>query len=88
MYLNWLTEGQKPTDTIKEVVSESEDFDATLLGVDREGDVITCRVQVTPRTDLRGLLYGDVRFFSYHPGHSQPLTVVGRVGDRELSARP
>jgi len=88
VYLKWRGD-QGPRDTIRDVRSESEQFDATLLELDREGERITCRVRVTPRPGLRGLLYGNVRFLAANvPGHSQPLTVIGRVveGTEEQAA--
>jgi len=79
VYLKWRGD-QGPVDTIREVRSESEQFEATLMELDRQGERITCRVQVTPRPGHRGLLYGKVRFMAANvPGHSQPLTVIGRV---------
>jgi len=79
VYLKWRGD-QGPNDTIREVRSESEQFDATLLELDRQGERITCRVQITPRPDSRGLLYGTVRFFAANvAAHSQPLTVIARV---------
>lgn len=78
--LKWVNESRKPTDTIKAVRSESSAFEADLVGLERDGDVITCRVKITPRAGHQGLLYGDVRFYGYQPGHSQPMKVIGRVG--------
>lgn len=81
VYLKWRGD-QGPNDTIREVRSESEQFDATLLDLDRQGERITCRVRITPRPDHRGLLYGAVRFFAANVAeHSQPLTVIARVAE-------
>ncbi|MDY7107250.1 MAG: DUF1573 domain-containing protein [Planctomycetota bacterium] len=77
--LEWLG-SQKPNDTIGAVRSESGQFEAELTSLDRVEDRITCRVKVTPRAEVRGLLYGEVRFFAASEAdHSQPLTVIARV---------
>jgi hypothetical protein len=79
VYMKWRGD-QGPADTIGQVRSESGQFDATMVELDRVGERITCRVRVTPRADLRGLLYGKVRFLAANmPAHSQPVTVMGRV---------
>ena len=77
VFLKWVA-GEKPSDTIRDVRSESPQFTASLVGTERNGDRITCRVRVTPRPDHRGLIYGVARFTAFK-GHSFPLTVIGRV---------
>ena len=66
-------------DTIREVRSESEYFDAELIETSREGDKITCRVKITPREGYVGLFKGDARFYGFLAGQSQPLKIIGRV---------
>ena len=77
VFLKWAA-GEKPNDTIRDVRSESPQFTASLMGTERDGDRITCRVRVTLRPDHRGLIYGDVRFTAFQ-GHTAPFTVIGRV---------
>jgi hypothetical protein len=43
-------------------------------------------VRITPKPGNLGLLVGDVRFYGYTPGHSQPLTVIGKVVEAERQA--
>ncbi len=76
--LKWL-KNEKPNDTIARVVSESPQMSAELMEVHREGDKITCRVRITASPIHSGLMYGYVRFFSKEYGHSQRMTVIGRV---------
>ncbi len=78
--LKWLRHIE-PNDTIREVRSESEHFDAELLGTTREGDQITCRVRITPREGYSGLFKGDARFFGHLAGQSQGLRIIGIVED-------
>ncbi|MBT8486452.1 MAG: DUF1573 domain-containing protein [Phycisphaerae bacterium] len=64
---------------ITRVEAVSDDFTAELVDtIDGEASQ-TCRVRVTVDPDHRGLVYGDVRFFSRVPGQSQAVTVIARV---------
>jgi hypothetical protein len=76
----------RPNDTIRAVVSESDEFDAELIGAERDGDRISARVPITPKPWHRGLLVGDVRFLGSTPGHSQRLMVIGTVVEAERRA--
>ncbi|UCD74042.1 MAG: DUF1573 domain-containing protein [Phycisphaerales bacterium] len=78
MTLKWLRDAV-PNDTIRRIVSESDQFEADLVEVARDGDMISCLVRIVPKADHRGLLYGVCRFYAYTPGHSAPLTVIAVV---------
>ena len=78
--LKW-RRNSKPSDTIGRVESLSEAFAASLLPLEVAGDEITCRVRVTPRSDYRGLIYGEVRFEALTTGLTQDLIVIARVVD-------
>jgi len=73
---------RQPNDTIGQVRSESDQFDAELVSVERDGENITCTVRVTPVPGHRGLIYGVARFQGLNnPEDSQVFWVMGRVAD-------
>lgn len=78
--MKWLR-GAKPSDTIREVRSETDHISASIVSLNREEDRITARVRVTPVPGHTGLIYGDIRLYAYTPGHSARIMIIGRVAD-------
>ena len=79
--LKWLRD-RAPNDTIRAVESLSDQFDVELLEVRQDDDsTIHVRVRLTPSGDVRGLLYGNMRFYGFTNGHHQKLVAIGRVVD-------
>ena len=64
-------------DTIHLVRSLSEDFDAELLKVERNGQDAKCTVRITPNPRFQGLLYSRIEFLA--STHSQKLDVIAKV---------
>lgn len=64
-------------DTIHLVRSLSEDFDAELLKVERNGKETKCTIRITPNPRFQGLLYGRIEFMAN--AYSQKLDVIAKV---------
>lgn len=62
-------------DDIGEVRSMSNEFDAELVTLQRNGVDAEATVRITPAAGHHGLLYGTIEFHSRN--HSQELTVIG-----------
>ena len=64
-------------DDIYLVQSLSNEFDAKLVSIQRDGADTEATVLITPAAGHHGLLYGTIQFIS--TAHSQKLTVIGTV---------
>lgn len=64
-------------DDIYSVISLSNEFDAKLVSIERNGVDTEATVRITPAAGHHGLLYGTIQFIS--TAHSQKLTVIGTV---------
>ncbi len=64
-------------DTIHLVRSLSEDFDAELLKVERNGQETKCTIRITPNPRFQGLLFSKIEFMA--SAHSQKLDVIAKV---------
>lgn len=64
-------------DTIHLVRSLSEDFDAQLLNIERNGQETKCTIRITPNPRFQGLLYSKIEFIA--GSHSQKLDVIAKV---------
>lgn len=64
-------------DDIHLVQSLSNEFDAELVSIQRDGADTEATVRITPAAGHHGLLYGTIQFIS--TAHSQKLTVIGTV---------
>ena len=64
-------------DDIYTVLSLSNEFDAKLVSLQRNGADAEATVRITPAADHRGLLYGTIEFLSSASYHK--LTVIGTV---------
>ncbi len=64
-------------DTIHRVRSLSDDFDAELLKVERNGQETKCTIRITPNPSFQGLLYDRIEFMA--GAHSQKLDVIAKV---------
>ena len=64
-------------DDIHLVLSLSNEFDAELVSIQRDGADTEATVRITPAAGHHGLLYGPIQFIS--TAHSQELTVIGTV---------
>ena len=64
-------------DDIHLVLSLSNEFDAELVSIQRDGADTEATVRITPAAGHHGLLYGTIQFIS--TAHSQKLTVIGTV---------
>jgi len=65
------------SDDIYSVHSLSNEFDAKLVSIQRNGVDAEATVRITPAAGHRGLLYGTIEFISR--AHAQKLTVIGTV---------
>ncbi|MHC4414560.1 MAG: DUF1573 domain-containing protein [Planctomycetota bacterium] len=65
------------TDSIYAVRSLDSDFDAELVKLERRGAEARCTVRLTPKPDLRGLLFGRIEFIA--STHTQKIDVVGKL---------
>ena len=64
-------------DDIYSVQSLSNEFDAKLVSIQRNGIDAEATVRITPAAGHHGLLYGTIQFIS--SAHAQKLTVIGTV---------
>ena len=64
-------------DDIYMVQSLSNEFDAKLMSIERNGADAEATVRITPAAGHHGLLYGTIQFIS--TAHDQKLTVIGTV---------
>ncbi len=64
-------------DDIHLVQSLSNEFDAELVSIQRDGADTEATVRITPAAGHHGLLYGTIQFIS--TAHDQKLTVIGTV---------
>ena len=64
-------------DNIYSVQSLSNEFDAKLVSIQRNGVDTEATVRITPAAGHHGLLYGTIQFIS--KAHAQKLTVIGTV---------
>ena len=64
-------------DDIHLVQSLSNEFDAKLVSIQRNGVDTEATVRITPAAGHHGLLYGTIQFIS--KAHAQKLTVIGTV---------
>jgi hypothetical protein len=64
-------------DDIHLVLSLSNEFDAELVSIQRDGADTEATVRITPAAGHHGLLYGTIQFLS--SAHHQKLTVIGTV---------
>lgn len=64
-------------DDIYSVHSLSNEFDAKLVSIERNGIDAEVTVRITPAAGHQGLLYGTIEFLS--SAHAQKLTVIGTV---------
>ncbi|MEE2908238.1 MAG: DUF1573 domain-containing protein [Planctomycetota bacterium] len=72
----WNSRDQR-TQQIHEVVSNSSDFTAELIGMRADGSKTKAIVRVTPMDDVQGPYQGKIEFVSRE--HRAPLTVIGYV---------
>ena len=64
-------------DDIYSVISLSNEFDAKLMSIQRNGVDAEATVRITPAAGHHGLLYGTIEFISR--AHHQKLTIIGAV---------
>ncbi len=64
-------------DDIYLVQSLSNEFDAKLVSIERNGNDAEATVRITPAAGHHGLLYGTIQFIS--SAHAQKLTVISTV---------
>lgn len=71
---NWFPNAAQ-NDPIRSVVSESNQFAAELINVEKVNGTMVCHIKVTPGADYRGLIYGNLRIHSNN--QSYPITIIG-----------
>ena len=62
---------------IQAVRSLAKDFDAKLVSFTRSGNDALCTVQISPRPDARGLLFGRIEFIA--APYRQQIDIVGKI---------
>ncbi|MHC5004527.1 MAG: hypothetical protein ACYTJ0_15545, partial [Planctomycetota bacterium] len=78
--IKWLPKQTNRSATIVLATSEAPDMlEARLLEAVPTANGFICRLEVTPRTDVRGLAYARIRLQSQQ--HEQPMVVVASVRD-------